>query len=148
MIHVSYHDGQHYNSVHPTAAVAASLARPATPSIACTERDGDATPEGVYARAVSALSIQEALVAPSSRALAIVASVMEDMGGDSDAAHEFLLVDPQFAAACAAQPEPESELEPCPRSKVQPVRAGEDHSWTLGEQEKFETGLASFGKEL
>ena len=38
MIHVSYHDGQHYNSVHPTAAAAASLARPAARVAAVARR--------------------------------------------------------------------------------------------------------------
>jgi OTU domain-containing protein 3 len=149
MIHVSYHDGQHYNSVHPTAAVAAGLARPTAPRVVqCAELDGDKTVEAVYARALSALDIQQPLMVPSSRALAIVASAMDDMGGDSDAAHEFLLVDPQFAAACLAQPEPEPEPEPGPRSRVQTGLAGVDESWDLDEQEKFELGIVSFGKEL
>ena len=148
MIHVSYHDGQHYNSVHPTEAAAAKLARPGASNVACTKPDSDVTPEGVYARAVSALGIQSASTVPSPCALAIVCSVLQDMGGDRDATHEFLLVDPQFRAVCTAQPEPEPEPEPGPEPKSEAISAPEQSSWTVDEQRRFETGLASFSKEL
>jgi OTU domain-containing protein 3 len=152
MIHVSYHDGQHYNSVHPTAAAAASLARPAATSggggaaAAAGTVGSDETPEGVYARAVSALQLEAAPAAPPARALAMVRSVLKDMGGDSDAAHEFLLVDPQFSEACVAAPEPEPEPEPEPAPA--PSADASEQSWASAEQERFEQGLASFGKEL
>jgi hypothetical protein len=143
MIHVSYHDGQHYNSVHPTGAVAAKLDRPGASNVAFAKPDSDVTPEGVYARAVSALGIQSAVTVPSPRALVIVRSVLQDMGGDSDAAHEFLLVDLEFRAVCVAQPEPEPE----PEQKSEALAVAEQ-SWTVDEQRRFETGLASFSKEL
>ena len=157
MIHVSYHDGQHYNSVHPTAAAAASLARPAAPNAAHSEPadadvDGDATPEGVYARAVAALAIEGVSTVPSTQALTTVCSVLEDMGGDSDAAHEFLLVDPNFSALCIARPEPEPEPQPALDPKTQTESsllapsAETKPTWSLAEQVRFEAGLASFKK--
>lgn len=157
MIHVSYHDGQHYNSVHPTAAAAASLARPAALNAACSEPadadvDGDATTEGIYARAVAALAIEGASKVPSTHALTMVCSVLEDMGGDIDAAHEFLLVDPNFPALCMARPEPEPEIEPEsksePKASLQTPSAEAEPLWSLSEQQRFEAGLASFKKEL
>ena len=54
----------------------------------------------MYDRAVAALQLQdEAPAVPSAGALALVRAVLEDMGGDGDAAHEFLLVDPAFPTA-------------------------------------------------
>lgn len=150
MIHVSYHDGQHYNSVHPTSAAAAGLGRPRAPHATHVEHSSSVKPSNVYARAVSALGIQGAPKVPSARTLAMVSSVLEDMGGDDDAAHEFLLVDPNFAAMCAAGLEPELEPEPEPESNCETLVAPREkvQSWTLAEQETFELGLASFGKDL
>ena len=100
----------------------------------------------MYTRAVYALQLESAPTAPPARALAMVRAVLKDMGGDSDAAHEFLLVDPQFSEACVAAPEPEPEPEPEPAPA--PSADASEQSWASAEQERFEQGLASFGKEL